>query len=1349
MNPTKTLCIALLCSFSTVTLCITGQAQVVAGISANGRVMVHGDTINVCRGSTLTYLSTAQGSSAIIWRFKNGTPGTMTGTGPFTIAYNTNGFDTTFQKAGTGAFSDSMFIIVRVFDDKPIAAFDFLPNSACGNEAIQFTNSTVVGEPFRYLWDFGDGATSIDADPSHQYLSAVGSGTQNFPVKLIVTNASGCIDSTSHSVTIRSVPDASIANADPGVTVGSYQDTFSFKTCNDDASYNFKFINESTTLTTNVSYHISWGDGTPDTVFANWPTGNVINHDFPRGSSTMTLSVTGSSGCIGIRKYIVYVGIFPGGGLTNLGTAEICETDSLDFAVTNTAINSPGTSYLFYINDGSQSQIFPHPVQPVIGHRFNKNSCSNLSDNGNQIIDNAFGAYLLIQNPCGVSSASIVPIYVSGKPRAVISASDTAICVNNTVSLINTSSFGNVITPTGAASSTCEDKGKNVWTIIPSTGFTILGGLGNLNGSGVDQSSWVDGSDSLDVQFMTPGVYTVKLYVGNERCGIDSTTTTICVRNTPQASFTMSQKAGCGPTIVDLSNTSPANSCDAADDEYLWTVIYNDTAGCSVLGDPAWSFANGTTETSKSPSLSMSAVGRYIIQLRVKASSTADGCTDATIADTFYIKGVLNVSLAMLPTVCANNNIHPAAQVTRCYSVGPYSYQWFFTNGAPATSTDSLPGAVSYALAGTHSVQLIVTDSSCMQGDTVNTAVTVVPLPITVVVNDTSVCSGETISLGGTAIPGVIYQWSPVTGLSDAAAANPAVALTYNGPANDTTYTYYMAVSQGEHCKKTDSVKILVKRVPMVTIDPVTAQICSGSNTTLLATGADSYQWSPAATLISSGAASVIANPPTTTTYTVIGELTNGCSAEQSVTVTVYEKPVAEFNVTPLKICTGQQISVTNTSSNATGYEWSWGDGTNSSFENGQHIYNTAGSYPLSLLATRTDVSGFTCSDTVTKHVDVIDKIRAQINAGPESKCVPYMLNVNAANITGADLIEWIFYDSSAAPGEFESTGLTASHLYSRAGSYAVRLVVHSATGCTDTAFYQFNVSGTPFSTFDPLTASICGNDTTVNFIASTQSAEDETINYKWYVNESLEGTSNSFTRRFTRSAGSTVPHTFDIRLEAQNASGCGQTSVKGQVILYPVPATSIQVSPSLVQQQPNYEFTFRDMQPADANKIHTWSMGDRTGQTKEGQQVSFQYGDTGTYKVRLLVKDFLTGCEAMDSATVSILHVPGYIQVPNAMCPGCSNFAVRKFLPLAKGLKKYRLRIYTTWGQKVFETTSLDASGSPNIPWDGTLNGKPLQQDVYSWQIEGVFQNGTEWKGMIYPGSNKPVKAGFITVIK
>ena len=355
---------------------------------------------------------------------------------------------------------------------------------------------------------------------------------------------------------------------------------------------------------------------------------------------------------------------------------------------------------------------------------------------------------MLIQNPCGVSSASIVPIYVSGKPVPAINVSAPAICVNNTTRIINTSSFGNVITPTGGTNSVCEEKGKNVWSITPSTGFILAtGSLGSLNGNLADQAAWTDATDTLDIQFTTPGVYTVKIYIANDRCGMDSTTTTICVRNLPQASFTMSQQTSCGPVTVDLTNTSPVNNCNPADDEYLWTVVYSDPEACAIAGDPTYSFANGTTETSKSPSLSFTAAGRYIIQLTVKATNSGTGCADGIFSDTFYVKGPLKTAVAALPTVCVNNNISPAVTITSCYSNGPYGYQWSFTNGTPATSIDSLPGNVYFSVPGTYPIQLIVTDSSCMQSDTVNTSIIVLPLPATEIANDTTICSGATVYL--------------------------------------------------------------------------------------------------------------------------------------------------------------------------------------------------------------------------------------------------------------------------------------------------------------------------------------------------------------------------------------------------------------------------------------------------------------------------------------------------------------------------------------------------------------------------------------------------------------------------
>ena len=466
-------------------------------------------------------------------------------------------------------------------------------------------------------------------------------------------------------------------------------------------------------------------------------------------------------------------------------------------------------------------------------------------------------------------------------------------------------------------------------------------------------------------------------------------------------------------------------------------------------------------------------------------------------------------------------------------------------------------------------------------------------------------------------------------------------------------------------------------------------------------------------------------------------------------TVVVYDPPTANFDVSPGQICAGQSVAVSNQSVNANSYEWVWDDRTASAFISGKHTYNNAGSYNIKLVAQMVHPSGFVCTDTLVKQVTVINKIPARINVDPGKNCVPYTLKVNAANTAGASLIEWVVYDSSAAEKEFHLNGPTASHVYNKGGTYSVRLVIHSTAGCTDTATYQFDVFNTPQTELEKRLIITCEHDTTVNFEATTTHAGNDALNYKWFINDRIEGTKNAISFQFQSPYNNTELEEFAIKVLAQNNAGCGDTSQMSKVIIHPLPVPVIRVNPSLILQQPDYEFTFKDIADADPHKNYLWDMGDRSLQTRTGQQVTYQYGDTGTYNVKLLVTDFSTGCKAIDSVKVTILHVPGYLQVPNAMCPGCSNFSLRQFLPLGKGLKNYRLSIYTTWGQKIFETTSLNADGSPNVAWDGTHNGKPLQQDVYSWQIEAIYINETEWKGMTYPGNNKPVKAGFITIIK
>jgi gliding motility-associated-like protein len=93
-------------------------------------------------------------------------------------------------------------------------------------------------------------------------------------------------------------------------------------------------------------------------------------------------------------------------------------------------------------------------------------------------------------------------------------------------------------------------------------------------------------------------------------------------------------------------------------------------------------------------------------------------------------------------------------------------------------------------------------------------------------------------------------------------------------------------------------------------------------------------------------------------------------------------------------------------------------------------------------------------------------------------------------------------------------------------------------------------------------------------------------------------------------------------------------------------------------------------------------------------------------------------GCVTTDSLTV---FKNCYVNIPNAFTPNGDGrddyFLPRQFLSM--GVKKFSMVIFNRWGQKVFETTSIDGRG-----WDGMLNGEPQPMGVYVYQINVTFKN-------------------------
>ncbi len=79
----------------------------------------------------------------------------------------------------------------------PTATFNY---NVIGSD-VDFTNTLTPGAT--YNWNFGDGNTSTLENPTHNY-----STTGSFIVTLVVTNSSGCSDSTTQTIVISNAPSA-------------------------------------------------------------------------------------------------------------------------------------------------------------------------------------------------------------------------------------------------------------------------------------------------------------------------------------------------------------------------------------------------------------------------------------------------------------------------------------------------------------------------------------------------------------------------------------------------------------------------------------------------------------------------------------------------------------------------------------------------------------------------------------------------------------------------------------------------------------------------------------------------------------------------------------------------------------------------------------------------------------------------------------------------------------------------------------------------------------------------------------------------------------------------------------
>lgn len=308
----------------------------------------------------------------------------------------------------------------------------------------------------------------------------------------------------------------------------------------------------------------------------------------------------------------------------------------------------------------------------------------------------------------------------------------------------------------------------------------------------------------------------------------------------------------------------------------------NDTSYCSNSpivhrlqgngnGNYSWSPAAFLNDpTIQNPVATIATTTTFYLTVSTPGSAT---CT-ATDSVTVYVNP-LPVVQAMIDTaICQNSSLILTT------TSNATSFQW-----SPAGFVDN-PNIANPVFIGATSQRMYVTGNTgpgCSSIDSID--VTVKPAPTINTISDTTLCLGQTVTLITTG--GQTYSWSPAAGLSDPAIANPV----FSGNSGQ-TYTVTGIGSNG--CSGTDMVAVDISS-PASLKQPPSFAACQKQTVQLQGNNGNlyNYLWSPATYLSSSTAVNPFANPPQTTTYTVvISDTKCGFDSTFTTLLTVVPAPV-------------------------------------------------------------------------------------------------------------------------------------------------------------------------------------------------------------------------------------------------------------------------------------------------------------------------------------------------------------------------------------------------------------------------------------------------------------------------
>lgn len=1282
--------------------------------------------------------------SAVSWDFGDAT--TSAAINPVK-AYSTPGTYTIKMIADFGGCPDTAYSTITI-NDKPAAAFDAPVTSACKAPlTVNFNNTSTGG--VNYQWDFGDGNTSAQRNPSHTYTT-----NGNYTVTLIVTNSNGCNDTLV-------IPDY-IKIQSPKAVINNLPASF----C---APLTWTFSSTVNTVDPVIGYEWNLGDG--NTSILPNPT-----HTYPAGSYNIRLVITTAGGCTdtAYEQPGIIASVKPSPGFSAT-PRDVCAFQQVHFTDMTTGT---ATNWLWLFGDGGTST----QQNPVYAYQ----------DTG------FFDVTLIVCNAGCCDSIKFIKYIHVNPPIANFSISfDCNNKLNKQFSDLSVGAdewhwdFGDGATSTlqnpihtyaGPGNynvslwvknntTGCEHSKALMLTIIDEkANFTVSAdtvckyspvtftALGN-NAVNIASYLWdfgdgsTAGNSTAAHSYSQSGDYTIRLIVTDIQGCSDTLTKNLLIRvNGPVAAFTPGISGSCLLSAISFTDQSTHD-------------------GIHPISTWIWNYGDGISDTlTAAPFVhSYAAPGSYMVSLKVTDNL---GCSDSVTTINPLIISQPVAAFATTDTLtCPAKDVHFANS-----SAGPgLLYLWDFGDGN--TSTLATP-VHSYSTDGLYTIRLIITDQygckdTLLKPDYIHI---VSPRSIYHISDTLSTCPPLLVTFTNTSQNYISEVWDFGDGTSTIS-SNPTHFYTNPG-----IYITKLTVTSPGGCVDVSQRNIVIRGPqgnftygPINGCKPLSVQFNAVTQDRL------SFIWD-----YNDGSTQVTPDSVVTHTYTIPGMYNpkmilvdaNGCMVPVVGPDTIkVSGAVANFGFLNQVHCDDALIAFTDSSVTdfdaIISYAWNFGDGNTSSAQNPVHHYTSPGLYYPKLVVTTQQ--GCIDSAQLPAPVKIVASPQAQINKSPDG-CAPLTVNFKGQlAVPDTAAISWTW---QLGNGNSSSLKDPPQQVYTAASVYNIELVATNSSGCKDTTLATVEAFAVPVidAGADTLVCrgknialNAAGADTylwtpsnglSCNNCAKPMASPDSITTYI-VTGTTVHGCSNidsvvvDVKQRFNmlNSAGDTLCRGGSVRLFASGAhtyEWSPSAGLNNAFLAGPLATPASTTTYRVIGTDDKKCFSDTGYVPVKVYPIPTIDAGQdktiNTGQSIElkpvvstdvsrviwvsspgivstnGNNIIVKPRETTTYTAEAVNAG---GCKSKDNVTVYVVCNGANIFIPNTFTPngdGVNDI----FYPRGSGLFRIKsMRIYSRWGEMMYEKTEF-VPNDVNAGWNGTFKGKVLTPDVYVYTIEVVCDNNS-----------------------